>query len=161
MNRLALCMMVGLAGCGDDGGGSTPKDASTIDTPRPIDGGTIDSRIVPDAPANTAPLTVMNYLNWCEVSVDGGAASAASTQTVNVMPGTITLTASAATGFILGPDMWHHTNGDSGSGEPGAVSGGVSTAMVTVGTTAKCVWVCCPFPDGTGCEPNVIGEQCP
>lgn len=158
-------MMVGVAGCGDDGGGSTTKDASTIDTPKPIDGGIsdapADSRRVLDAPANTAPLTVKNYLNWCEVSVDGGTASAASMQTVNVMPGTITLTAAAATGFILGGDMWHHTNGDGGSGEAGSVSGGVSTAMVTVATSAKCVWVCCPFPDGSGCEPAVIGEQCP
>lgn len=154
------------AACGgDDGGrGTTTKDAATIDTQAPP----VDSKLVDapppvsvDAPAGTALLTVKNYVSWCEVSVNGGTPSTADIQTVNVMPGTITLTASAATGFILGADMWHHTNGDTGRGEAGSVSAGVSTAMVTVATSAKCVWVCCPFPDGSGCEPDVIGEQCP
>ena len=59
--------------------------------------------------------------------------------------------------------MWHHTSGDTGTGEPGTVTGtGAATqsaAMVTVGATATCAWVCCPFVGGTGC--TGLAEQCP
>lgn len=155
------------AACGGDdgGGGTTPKDAAaTLDSPAlPVDSKVIDAPpvTVVDAPAGTAALTVKNYVSWCEVSVDGRSPSTADVQVVNVMPGAITLTATAATGFILGRDMWHHTDGDTGRGEAGSVLNGVSTAMVTVGASAKCVWVCCPFPDGSGCDPDLLGDQCP
>jgi hypothetical protein len=60
--------------------------------------------------------------------------------------------------------MWHHTDGDtSGSGEAGTQSGsattGKSTATATVvSTSGKCVWVCCPFTTGMGCN---VADQCP
>jgi hypothetical protein len=39
------------------------------------------------------------------------------------------------------------------------VSNGDSTASVTVtGSTAACVWVCCPFTGGSGCPGT---DQCP
>jgi hypothetical protein len=109
-------------------------------------------------------LTVINYDVWCSVAVNGGTASTAAQQVVDVSPGTITLVASPASStFEIGGDMWHHTNGDTGSGETGTVAGSgttaTSTAMVTVGSAAKCVWVCCPFANGTGC--TGLADQCP
>jgi len=99
---------------------------------------------------------------WCSITVNGGAASTAAMQTVNITAdGMITLTAAPeSASFQLGSGMWHHTTGDTGSGEDGTVVGTTSTAMVAVTTTAdKCVWVCCPFsPGGNGCPTT---DQCP
>lgn len=97
-------------------------------------------------------LTVHNVLVWCSVSVDGGAASAAATQTVCVdAESDVSLVATALTGFELGD--WHHTNGDAGSGDPGVVTGGMSTATLSTDATGgtACVWICCPFVGGSGC----------
>lgn len=104
-------------------------------------------------------LTVKNYLNWCDVSVAGGAASTAAVQTVCVadaMKVDLTATAASAT-FKLGD--WHHTDGDSGSGDPGTVTGNPpsSAAAITVSASKKCAWICCPFTDGTGCPAT---DQC-
>lgn len=157
-------VMLALAACGDDGGksggdGGPADSAGSADAP-PADGAV-------DAPPDGPPpnLTVKNYLAWCSVSVNGAAASTASVQAVNVAPGDITLVATGIGNppmFIVAGNMWHHTDGDTGSGEPGMIAGTTdpnktSTAHVTVGSTAKCVWVCCPFPNGTGCN---VAEQC-
>ena len=156
-------------GCGDDGGKGTNKDAAT-DSKVAIDATPTDAAIdasMVDAAPGTFPLTVKNYLAWCDVSINGATASAASVQTVNLLPGTYTLVGRAANStFQIGPNMWHHTTGDSGAGETGGVAGSgvtaTSTVMVTVGSAAKCAWVCCPFsPGGNGCEANVVGELCP
>jgi hypothetical protein len=83
--------------------------------------------------------------------VAGGASSTATDQVVCVATGAVDLTADAAGAFILGTAPWHDTDGDTGNGDPGTVNAGVSSATVTVSGTADCVWVCCPFADGTGC----------
>lgn len=109
--------------------------------------------------SGTFALTLHNYLAWCEATVNGGAATTAD-QTVNVAPGTITLTAKGATGFMLGSNMWHHTSGDTGNGEPGTVNAMTSTATVVVTNAAKCAWVCCPSTtDTTDCDG--LPDQCP
>ena len=128
-------------------------DARPIDAPRPIDAATM------------VTLTVKNYLNWCSVSVGGGTASTAAVQTTIVPVSTaVALTASpASTAFELGPNMWHHVDADTGNtGVPGNVSGTTSTATKTTQATpgTACVWVCCPFTNGTGCE-STIPDQCP
>lgn len=133
-----------LAACGN----STPaKTDSKVDT-KPVD------------TASGPMLTVKNYLSWCSVSVAGGTASSLAVQTKAITAaGQISLVASPLTGFTLATDMWHHTDGDTGSGEAGMVSGNMSTATVTVQTTAsKCVWVCCP---GGSIEPCPTADQCP
>ena len=153
----ACFLAVLVVGCGEVKAEKTDAaiDSRGIDTPKAIDAPSGPQ----DAPAGTSALTVKNYLSWCSVSVNGGAASTAASQIVNVTPGTIPLAADAATGFILDAHMWHHTNGDTaGTGEGGTVSGTTSSTAVTVGMTAKCVWVCCPFPDGSGCN---VADQCP
>lgn len=149
MRSLCTLVFALLAACGSD---STPKQ---IDAPKSID--------APSGGGMTA-LTVKNYLNWCSVTVGNGTATTGATQTVDVTPGAITLKASpASSSFEIAGNMWHHTDADTGSGETGTVTGSgttaVSTATVTVGATAKCVWVCCPFTNGTGCDG--IAEQCP
>jgi len=142
-------------GCGSSS--STKVDAGTTDG-KPADSKPIDgpAHVFMDGPPGTTPLKVKNYLSWCTVTVNGGTPSAGAQQLVNVDPGTIDLSATANTGFKLG--LWHHTDGDSGSGDPGTVVTGTSSTTVTVGATATCVWVCCPFTDGTGCP---TADQCP
>jgi hypothetical protein len=103
-------------------------------------------------------LTVLNVLVWCSVSVEGGASSAAAQQTVCVAPGVVSLAATSLPGFELGPAPWHDTSGDLGSGDPGTLVGDVDSTTVSVTSGSACVWVCCPFTDGTGCP---ITDQCP
>jgi hypothetical protein len=61
--------------------------------------------------------------------------------------------------------MWHHVDGTTGNtgvdGNQVGGSTGTSTAMVTMGTANKCVWVCCQFEQAdNGCE-STIPDQCP
>jgi hypothetical protein len=135
---------------------TVPPDAGAPDSGTvPTDAGAADAGTTSDA--GSPILTVKNYLSWCSVSVNGGSTSVAAVQTVSVTPGTIPLSATASSAtFALGP--WHHTAGDTGAGDPGTVSGGTSTASVVVGNTAACVWICCPFANGTGCPAT---DQCP
>jgi len=137
------------------------------DAPKSIDAATHDAappdaKVFLDAPPGPG-LTVKNYLEWCTVSVNGGAFTIPN-QTVHPANGTVTLVAKAKSNvFEVAGNMWHHTSGDTGAGEPGAVTGTgsntQSTATVTFSGTAACVWVCCPFANGTGC--TGIAEQCP
>jgi hypothetical protein len=145
-----LLTVVCLQGCSGSGGtSSTTGTAGTTTGATSSSGGSTGGE-------GTQQLTVKNYLSWCSVTVNGGAASSSATQTVSVSPGNVTLTASPNSGFMLG--LWHHTASDTGSGDPGSVSGSTSTATTTVGNAAACVWVCCPFTDGTGCPTT---DQCP
>jgi hypothetical protein len=144
-NLILVCL---LAACGS----STPAKMDAAHDSKPV-----------DTQGGAPMLTVKNYLSWCSVSVAGGTASTAAVQMVPITSaGAKMLVATAASAtFELGPNMWHHTDGDTGAGEAGTVSGPMSTATVSVTTSAsKCVWVCCPFsnPAGTGCN---VAEQCP
>jgi len=107
-------------------------------------------------------LTVLNYLDWCSVSVNGGSGSTAASQTVCVADGTVDLTAKPASAAFQIPSDWYGTSGDTGSGDPGTDTGGAegtSAATVTATGTKMCVSVCCPFVGGTGCP--ATGNQCP
>ena len=181
MRTLAIGLLSILAACGGDDGNmmqQTQKDAA-IDSPGMVvkmDAAVDAPKVFMDGPPGTSQLTVKNYFSWCTVTVNGGAASSAASTVTSVSPGTITLTATpldngaGSSNFEIDGNIWHHTNGDTGgTGETGSVNSGTvsdkrlqtSTAMVTVGSTNKCVWVCCPFyPGGNGCDPNIIGEQC-
>jgi hypothetical protein len=88
-------------------------------------------------------------------------------QTVCVPSGsTVHLVATALTGFELGPHPWYKTAGDTGSGDPGTVSGTGqsatdSTTVVAAGAT-QCVYACCPFsPGGNGCSGTGFTAPCP
>jgi hypothetical protein len=133
-------MVLGDASANDGPTDATPTDAVSV-----------------DSPPGTYPLMVKNYTGWCSVSVNGGASiSSPFTQVVDLVPGTYSIQAIASGSmFEVSGNMWHHTDGDIGSGDPGQITqpGGVttSTAMVTIGSAAVCVWVCCPANGGTGC----------
>ncbi len=143
---------------GTDGGadGATPMDAGEAG----LDSGNVDAAAETGAPC--VNLTVLNYEVWCSVTVNGGDAAVADAETVCVPPGTTQLAATALQFFELGPAPWHDTAGDMGQGDPGTVTGSGASAVdsttVVVGATPKCVWVCCPFDDGTGCPTT---DQCP
>jgi hypothetical protein len=108
-----------------------------------------------EAGPSCVDLTVKNFDDWCLFGVNGSTLARDSSDTFCVSPGTATVAAQAASGFILGPAPWHDTSGDTGSGDPGTVTGSGQTAIdtttVVVGSAAKCIWVCCPFPGGSGC----------
>lgn len=160
MKRLGV-LVVALCACGSDS--KTKMDAASIDAPhdaRPIDSPVSHPDAPLDGPPGTQLLTVKNYLSWCSVTVNGGSASSAAQQQVFVQPGQIALTATkASAAFEIGPRMWHHTDGDTGgSGEDGTQANGTSSTTATViSTGAKCVWVCCPFTSGMGCD---VADQC-
>jgi hypothetical protein len=172
-----------LVACGSGSSAHTKNDAPNADTPvvandaradaRPIDGPP-DAKIFLDAPgpvfldapAGTFPLKVKNYISWCSVEVNGsGTFSTAMEQDVNVLPGTIALVAKPMSGtFELGSDMWHHVDGTTGDTgiAGGRATSGQSSASITITSAGACVWVCCPFSaDGSGCDPALIGDQCP
>ncbi len=146
---------------GNDSGGSDAasdvaqkQDSSTTDSG--TDSATTDAGNDAAGDSGGGPtLTVKNYLSWCNVAVGNGAASAAAVQTVSAT-GNVPLTATPLNGFKLGD--WHHTTGDTGSGDPGTVANNTSSASVNVGDAGACVWVCCPFTNGTGCPTT---DQCP
>ncbi|MGE5186846.1 MAG: hypothetical protein ACM31C_32555 [Acidobacteriota bacterium] len=149
-----LAALALVAGCGSS---SNPKQADAAIDSKPIDAKPID--------AASPMLTVKNaptLTPWCSITVNGGTASTAAIQTMPITAsGTITLTAAPeSTTFELAANMWHHTDGDTGNGDSGSVTGMTSTAMVTVTAgQSKCVWVCCPFAtNGTGCA---LPDQCP
>ena len=111
--------------------------------------------------ATPVTLTVVNADTWCSVSVAGGTASPGASQQVCVAANsTVTVDATALSGFMLGTTPWHDVDGDTGSGVQGTLSGSGATqqseAMVTVTTADKCVWVCCP----SSTEPCPTTEQC-
>jgi hypothetical protein len=140
-------------------------DGPLIDGPL-VDGPLVDGPLA-DAMLDAPPMPVLkvkNYLSWCSVTVNGGAASTLPEQDVTVAPGSIDVSAVAVAGFELGPAPWHDTIHDTGTGDPGTVTGSGQTAssatMAVVGASNKCVWVCCPFavPAGSGCP---TADQCP
>ena len=100
-------------------------------------------------------LTVKNYLSWCSVSVNGATASSAAEQTTCVPAGPVAIAAEALPGFELGTTPWHHTEGDSGSGEQGVLSGSgpsaMSSATVDVTGASACAWVCCETAGTSDC----------
>ncbi len=133
---------------GDVDGGATVDSGTTEDS----------GAAMTDAGCTGVEVTVLNSLVWCSVSVNGGTPSPAASQTVCVPADSdVSLVATPLTGFELG--LWHHTTGDTGTGDTGDVSGGMSTASLTApGTGTACVWVCCPFVGGSGCPTT---DQCP
>jgi hypothetical protein len=115
-----------------------------------------------------ATLSVKNYLNWCSVEINGGAASTAATVTASVAPGSMaTIVASPAnSSFEIGPTPWFGVDQNSGSAAPGSDVGSgtseTSTALVTINQAgaSQCVSVCCQEP-GNGPIPCPATNLCP
>ncbi len=110
-------------------------------------------------------LTVMNFLSWCSVSINGGAASTAASMDMPFDVGsTVTVVARpASAAFMIGPDPWFGVTQDDGGPAPGADMGTgtseTSTATVVVDGN-HCVSVCCQEP-GNSPIPCPAADPCP
>jgi hypothetical protein len=158
---LLAALLLAFSACGgggDDDG--NPPDAHGI-VPDASESA-IDANEL-DAPAGTVQLTVKNYLSWCTVTVDGNPAFSNGQHIYDVVPGTYDVSAVANAGFQLGTTPWHDTDGDTtGDGEQGTITGtGQSASSATTETVVAaddCIWVCCEFTGGGGCD---VADQCP
>ncbi len=94
-------------------------------------------------------LTVHNIATWCSVTVNGGTASTAVTQTVCIdTAGAVPLIAATTPGFVLSDTMWHHVDDSTGDTGVSGMQNGAKTQSSetkTVGSSGTaCAWVCCP-----------------
>jgi hypothetical protein len=105
-------------------------------------------------------LAVKNVGAHCSVTISDLEPFTDMEETVaDFVPGTtVPLTASALTGFSLG--LWHHTTHDTGSGDPGTLTGSgqdeTSSASVMLSDVPGCVWICC----GSGAGDCPVADQC-
>jgi hypothetical protein len=134
----------------DTGTPTVDTGTPTVDTGTPaVDGG-----------CDGVLLTIIDSSSWCDITVNDGTAFGGEMETLCVpAESDVTLVQTAHDGFVLG--TWFGTDGDSaGAGEPGTVSGEMSTAHVTTGAagTSSCVSTCCPFTAGGGCPAT---DACP
>jgi hypothetical protein len=158
-------------GSGNDGGAdSGENDVNNQQDTSAADAGH-DANNTSDASdgGGNVTLTVLNYLAWCSVTINGDTASTSATITDQVADNsTVTIVATPKNAsFAVGTDPWFGVDQNDGGAAPGTdVGSGVTettTATVTV-TGAHCVSVCCgdaPKTDGgavTGCPQS---DPCP
>ena len=99
-------------------------------------------------------LTVMNFLNWCSIAINGGTVSTDATVTASVTSGSVAtiVAAPSSSSFQIGANPWFgvdQNDGGAASGsDVGESTGETSRATVTItGTgTTQCVAVCCQEP---------------
>jgi hypothetical protein len=157
---LALITVAGIGGsaCGASGDGTGYYGSSVAGTPT----------LSPTTSGGAATLTVLNFLNWCSVEINGGPASTDATVTASVAAGEIaTIVATpASSSFQIGPDPWFGVDENGGAAAAGTnVGSGAnesSTATVTMTPTGgpQCVSVCCQEP-GNGPVPCPTTNPCP
>jgi hypothetical protein len=117
-------------------------DSNTEADSGPVDAGSVDAggndAGTMDAGTQTFTLTIDDYLSWCNVSENGGAASSLATTSATFPSGTVVnLHADAISStFIWG--YWVGTDADTGSNDTNMTA----TATLTADKTVK---VCCPF----------------
>jgi hypothetical protein len=149
----AVIAGISISACGSNYGYGTPGYGAPTSSPVTNDG-------VPT-------LTVMNFLGWCSVGINGGAASTAETVSASVAPGSVaTVVATpASSSFQIGADPWlgvDQNDGGAASGtDVGSGTSEMSKATVTIdenGTT-QCVSVCCQEP-GNGPTPCPTTNPC-
>ena len=122
----------------------------------------------PTTAGGPGTLTVMNFLSWCSVAINGAAASTDATVTASVTPGSVAniVASPSSSSFQIGADPWFgvdENDGGAASGtDVGNGTGETSTATVTIsGTgTAQCVAVCCQEP-GNSPVPCPATNPCP
>jgi len=99
-------------------------------------------------------LTVMNFLGWCSVTINGGAVSTAETIAASVTPGSVaTVVATpASSSFQIGADPWFGVDQNDGGAASGTDVGestsetSKATVMIAGTGTTQCVAVCCQEP---------------
>jgi hypothetical protein len=147
--------LMGIAACG--AGDGTGYGGTGYVAPAPS----------PTAPSGGATLTVKNFLGWCSVAVNGGAASTGDAIAVSVAPGTVaTIVASPASdAFQIGAEPWFGVDQAAGGAASGTDIGTgpteTSTAAVTLSARGapRCVSVCCQEP-GDAPDPCPITDPC-
>ncbi|MEA2749297.1 MAG: hypothetical protein QOI41_3440 [Myxococcales bacterium] len=138
------------------------NDSSVPDAGTPDQGTNVDTG---GPPAATATLTVMNFLSWCSVTINAGAASTAASVTASVAVGsTATMVVTpASAAFTIGPTPWFGVTENGGGAaagvQQGSGTGATSTATVVV-TGNQCVSVCCQEP-GNSPIPCPTTNPCP
>jgi hypothetical protein len=167
MRSLTLAFVttvVGISACSSDSGSTGPGDPGGSPTPSPVTYSGVpmpspatDSGVPTPSPApdsGVATLTVMNFLNWCSVAINGGIASTGATITASVTPGSVAtiVAAPSSSSFQIGADPWFGVDQNDGAAASGTDVGNgtseTSKATVTItGTgTTQCVAVCCQEP---------------
>lgn len=123
-----------------DCGGTSTTTTTAITTTSTGGTTTLPGGTTTTLPGNTTvTLTLENYLAWCSVSVDGGAASTAASRVLQFPKDTVVALSGdkANATFVFG--YWVGTAGDTGPSH--------DTAMMTTVTmdADKTVQACCPF----------------
>jgi hypothetical protein len=146
------------AGSAADSSDAEPVDASDAGSSKDASDAASETDAGEDAGVT---LTVLNFLNWCTVTINSDAPASGVTVLTSVPAGsTATLVAvpranlpDGGSSFIIGPDPWFGTNENDGGAANGVDqdAGGKesTTAQVTIGAgPTQCVSVCCAKPDG-------------
>ena len=107
----------------------------------------------------------MNFLDWCSVTINGGAASTGASVTAQVASGsTATIVATpASSAFEIGADPWFGVAQNDGGAAAGTDvgSGTTETTTATVVVSGnQCVSVCCEEP-GNAPTPCPTTNPCP
>jgi hypothetical protein len=118
-----------------------------------------------DAGGGQATLTVMNFLSWCSVTVNGGTASTAASVTASVPTGAIAtiVVTPASSSFEIGSDPWFGVSENDGGPAAGTDmgSGTTETSTATVFVSGdQCVSVCCELPNNSP-TPCPTTNPCP
>jgi hypothetical protein len=155
-NRLDWFNVALAAGVAVAGAAACSNNSVSVATP---DAAVPDTGVVTTDGASEATLTVLNFLEWCSVSINGDTASANATVTAPVTVGstaTIVVTPSSSA-FMIGAEPWFGVSENNGGAAAGVDHGSgtteTSTATVVV-TGNQCVSVCCQ-------EPNMMPTPCP
>ena len=153
IGSIAALAMTGAVACSSSSAPATV--APTVPTPAvPVDAAVSeDASSAPDeGTSSEVTLTVLNFLSWCSVTINGGAASTGATVTASVAQGsTATIVATpASSAFTIGADPWFGVTQNGGAAAPGTDKGTgateTSTATVVVAGN-QCVSVCCELPN--------------
>jgi len=158
VGSVAVLAIAGAVACSSSSGPSSPSSTTSTD------GGT-EAQAATGGGGGEVTLTVMNFLSWCSVTINGGTASSGPSVTASVAAGsTATIVATPASSmFQIGADPWLGVTQDNGGAAPGTDNGtGTSetTTATVVVTGNQCVSVCCQLP-GNGPPPCPTANPCP
>jgi hypothetical protein len=138
----SIVTVTGISGCSSNPASSYGMTDYGVPTPNPGAGDGVGT------------LTVMNFLGWCSVAINGGIASTSAAVTASVTPGSVAtiVAAPSSSDFEIGADPWLGVDQNDGGAASGTdVGSGMSetsqaTVAITGTGTTQCVAVCCQEP---------------
>lgn len=193
LGTASIAAIAAVVACNSSSSSPTPTDAA-IDAYELVDSSVVDSSVQPSTDASAeatterdaeagsagsadahaeggegaaaATLTVLNFLSWCSVSINGSTPSTNATVTASVVPGSTAMIVAtpASSAFQIGAEPWFGVMGSTDGGPAAGVDNGsgtteTSTAMVDV-TGNQCVSVCCQEPSNSP-TPCPTTDPCP